>query len=466
MNIFNREVLSQPINNAPLVLFRAVFGLLITLEAGGAIATGWVKRVFVEPSFHFTFMGFEWLNFLQGEMMYGYFALMAVAGIFVMLGLFYRPAMVIYAIMWTSVYLAQKTAYNNHYYLLMLLCWIMAFMPANKRFSLDARRNPNIASDTMPQGIRWFWIAQITIVYTYAAIAKIYPDWLEGKFVELAFEARKDWPIIGPLLNLPYFALIVSYSAILFDGLISPLLLWKKTRKWAFISSLAFHLFNSAIFHIGIFPFMSIAFALFFYEPEQIAKLFQWLFRPDRFWKPVRSKQQNSFDERRGGPVCPPDTTGQTHRSAPTWVVSIALTYLLFQTIIPLRHWIIPGNVLWTEEGHRCSWRMMLRAKSGYVRFTVEDKSKGIRYAVRLQEYLTPKQIKAMATKPDMIWQFAQFLKEDYARKGIPDVAVYAKARVGINGRDHSTLTDDTIDLGKIDWKTFGHQGWILENSL
>ena len=351
--LYNKHFYTSPIDNSALVLFRAVFGLLITLEAGGAIATGWVKRIFVDPTFHFTFIGFEWLDVLKGEFMYAYFAMMAIAGVFIMLGLFYRPAMLIYAIMWSGVYLAQKTAYNNHYYLLMLLCWIMVFMPANRRFSLDSKRKPEILSYAMPNGIRWFWIAQITIVYTYAAIAKIYPDWLAGKFVEISFHAKKDWPIIGSFLTLPYMDLLVSYTAILFDGLISPLLLWKKTRKWAFISSLIFHLFNSLVFHIGIFPFMSISFALFFYPPETIANYFQRIIK-SKSSQPTNKKATNSY--------------------IPNWVFGIATVYLLIQLILPLRHWVIPGNVLWNEAGHRCSWRMMLRSKSGKTNFIVLDK--------------------------------------------------------------------------------------------
>ncbi|WP_316930169.1 HTTM domain-containing protein [Leeuwenhoekiella sp. MAR_2009_132] len=35
------------------------------------------------------------------------------------------------------------------------------------------------------------------------------------------------------------------------------------------------------------------------------------------------------------------------------------------QLELPLRHWIIKDDVLWTEEGHRLSWRMMLRSKGG-----------------------------------------------------------------------------------------------------
>lgn len=35
----------------------------------------------------------------------------------------------------------------------------------------------------------------------------------------------------------------------------------------------------------------------------------------------------------------------------------------------PLRHWLYPGNVLWTEEGFRFSWYVMLIEKTGLVQY-------------------------------------------------------------------------------------------------
>src|SRR5690606_7797823 len=126
--------------------FRVVFGLLISIEAFGALLTGWVRVNLVEPPFTFNFIGFNFLQNLQGPAMYYYFIIMGIFGVFVMLGYKYRFSMFAYAIMWTAVYLMQKSSYNNHYYLMMLLCWIMAFLPANRWFSLDARQNPAIKS--------------------------------------------------------------------------------------------------------------------------------------------------------------------------------------------------------------------------------------------------------------------------------------------------------------------------------
>src|SRR5690606_39692624 len=123
-----------------LIFFRLIFGLLIFLESAGAIFTGWVKRVFVDPAFTFTFIGFEWLTPLPGYGMYFYYALMAVFGLMVMVGFFYRFALTSFTILWTATYLMQKTSYNNHYYLLILFCLIMLILPAHRWLSVDAKK--------------------------------------------------------------------------------------------------------------------------------------------------------------------------------------------------------------------------------------------------------------------------------------------------------------------------------------
>src|SRR5690606_8302505 len=115
----------QPVDNSPLVAFRIIFGFLITLEAWGAILTGWVKRTFIDPEYTFPFLNFEWLQPLPGNGMLFYFIIMGFAGVMTMLGWHYRIAIATYAVMWAGVYFMQKFNYNNHYYLLLLLLCLM-----------------------------------------------------------------------------------------------------------------------------------------------------------------------------------------------------------------------------------------------------------------------------------------------------------------------------------------------------
>ncbi|WP_372919627.1 HTTM domain-containing protein, partial [Salegentibacter sp.] len=138
--------LFKQVDNSALIVFRVFFGLLITIEAWGAIWTGWIERTLIEPQFTFNFIGFEFLQPLPGNGMLWYYGVMGLFGIFVMLGFKYRLSMFAYGVMWASVYLMQKSSYNNHYYLLMLLCMIFVFLPMHHYFSIDAWRNKKIRS--------------------------------------------------------------------------------------------------------------------------------------------------------------------------------------------------------------------------------------------------------------------------------------------------------------------------------
>lgn len=432
--------LFKHIDNSALIIFRVFFGLLITLESFGAIATGWVKRTLIEPQFTFSFIGFEWLQPLPGNWMYVYFCVMGVFGVGVMLGYKYRTSIIAFTILWAGVYFMQKSSYNNHYYLLVLLNVFMCVLPANRYFSLDVKQNPSLLKQSMPQWCGYFIILQMAIVYTYASIAKLYPDWLDTSFMEILMRGKKDYYIIGELLQQKWLHYILAYGGILFDLLIIPLLLWKPTRKWMFITAIFFHLFNSIVFQIGIFPYMALALCVFCFEPKTIQKLF---FKSKPFY----------------------DKTEVITPSYNQVLVVVFGLYFLIQIGLPLRHWFIKDDVLWTEEAHRLSWRMMLRSKYGTAKYTIVDKDTNQKTIVKLDDYLTKKQIGKASSKPDVIWQFAQRLKSEFKKEG-KNIAVYVDCKISVNHKPLKPLIDPTVDLASANWKAFKHNDWILPSNL
>lgn len=432
--------LFKQIDNSPLLIFRIFFGILVSLECYGAILTGWVRRTLIEPSFTFTFIGFEWLQPLPGNGMYIYFLVMGTLGICIALGYKYRFATLAFTLMWAAVYLMQKTAYNNHYYLLLLIALIMSFLPAHRNCSLDARLDPAIKTNHMPAYIKWGIVIQLFIVYTYASVAKLYGDWLDFSIIEILFKRKQDYPLIGALLQQPTVHMIVGISGILFDLLIVPAMLWKKSRKWAFMAAIFFHLFNSIVFQIGIFPYLALAFMVFFYDPETIRKIF------------FRKKKPYLLNE----VSIPP------HKKVILGVLGI---YFFIQLLLPIRHYFIKDDVLWTEEGHRLSWRMMLRSRSGLTSIKIKNKTTGNWYLVNLEDYLTKRQKNKLKAYPDFMWQFAQRLKAEYAEKG-EDISVFVDARVSVNGKPHYQFIDPEVDMAQVPWGYFGHSEWILPSPL
>lgn len=431
-----RKFLFKHIDNSGLVVFRIVFGLLCFLESVGAVFTGWVKRTLIEPDFTFSFIGFEWLQPLPGNWMYAYYITMGLFGLLIMVGYKYRFSMLMFAIMWTATYLMQKSAYNNHYYLLFILSFLMVFLPAHRYASIDAKLKPSIKQISMPSWCKWIFVIQLFILYTYASIAKLYPDWLDTSVIELLMRGKANYPVIGELLQQKSIHYFISYGGILFDGLIIPLLLFKSTRRIAFFASIFFHLFNSIVFQIGIFPYMSLAFSLFFFSPETIRALFlkkKPLYKENEVLVPKYGKA----------------------------IISVFIIYFLIHLALPLRHHFFQDDVLWTEEGHRLSWRMMLRAKSGKASYKVVDSETTEIWLIKLEDYLTKKQINGASTKPDIIWQFAQILKEDFAKKD-KTVEVYVRAYIRVNNQPSKLLIDPNVDLAKEQWCHFKHHDWIM----
>lgn len=429
-----KNSLFEQIDNSPLIIFRMFLGLLLACETWGAIGTGWVKYNLIDPKFTFSHIHMEWLQPLPGYWMYVYFAIMGLCGLLVMAGYKYRWSLGLFTLMWAAVYFMQKTTYNNHYYLLMLVCFIMWFLPANRYAAIDSLKNPSIRRLTMPAWCSWVMIVQVTIVYVYASLAKFYPGWLDGTFTRSLME-RSITPSLLPFFTQKWVYLGIAWMGIIFDLFIVPFLLWKRTRTIALIASLIFHLFNSITLQIGIFPFFALSFVVFFYPPETMRRIF---FKK----KPVVTDHSPTYE---GKNIF--------------WYFFIP--YLIIQLLLPSRHLLMKGDVLWTEEGHRLSWRMMLRFRNGLINFRVVDKKTGEELYYNITQELTPKQKSGMAAKPDMIWQMCQRIKKHYAEKGI-DVAIYVNSMTSINGAPMKPLINPKVDMAAAEWNYWGHDDWVL----
>lgn len=423
----------MPISSAPLAIFRVAFGFLLFAEGIGAILTGWVKNAFITPNFTFSFIPFyPWLQPLPGEGMIYYYLIMGLLGMLVMLGLFYRPAIVGYFVLWTLAYWMQKTNYNNHYYLLVILTGIAVFLPVNTYFSLDVVRGAVAKRNFVPRWTSLLLIGLLWIVYTYAALAKIQPDWLAAKPIKIWFSYKADTFLVGPLLVTDWFPYVVAYGGIIFDGLFIPAISWRKTRKAALVAAFFFHLFNSLVFQIGIFPYLMLFMSVFFFDSLDVRRFF--------------------FRDKSTLPAFTPPPARKL-------LVLLLAAFFAVMLYLPVRHYWYPGDVNWTEEGHRMSWRMMLRTKTGRASFTVVTPDGRVTVHSPLSD-LTPKQAHAMSTRPDMIWQYAQHLKNHYLDKG--DVAVYADVWASLNGRPYQQLIDPKVNLAEEPWNYFESHDWIV----
>jgi vitamin K-dependent gamma-carboxylase len=422
--------LFAPVDIAPLVFFRITFGLLMLIEVGAYTLSGYLRQHWMEPKIHFTYYGFGWVAPPPGNWMYVLTGMLMVSAVGMALGLFYRLSAAVFAIGFTWIFLIEQANYLNHFYLICLLGFVALALPANRARSLDCARHPRLRAETVPAWTVWILQAHIAIAYLYGGIAKINSDWLAAGPIRVWFTTG------GPAAKLPDFLkreevfYFVSYSGLLLDLFMAPLLLWKRTRWLAIGLAVAFHACNSWLFNIGVFPFLSIAMTLLFVKAR-------WHRRVLRMGR-----------ERKGG-----FAAGWAKR----WIAAPLLIYLALQILIPLRHWLYPGAAHWTEEGHRFAWHMMLRSKRGDAYFIVKDEA-GKLWRIEPREVLSRRQYQKLAGHPDMLVQFAHYLR-DRAEPG--EISVYAVSYVSLNGRARALLVDPEVDLARVK-RDLRHAEWIL----
>lgn len=413
--------LFAPVDIAPLIYARIAFGVMIAIELVRYFALGRVRAYYVQPDFFFTFWGFDWVRPLPGIWMYAAWMLLTVCALLVAVGLWFRVAAVVLAVGVTYAFLLDQTHYLNHMYLICILAFCVAATPAADAGSLDARRNKKQRQWAPLWAVRLIPV-QLGIVYVFGGVAKLDLDWLKG------LPARNFLAGFEPtaaLADHPVAPLFLAYSGLMFDLLVVPALLWRRTRWPATAAAVLFHVTNANLFHIGIFPWLMLSLTPLFWPPPLLRRLLSWA----RILPEVAGPAPTTERPRRGHLI----------------VAALAL-HAVVQLFMPLRHWLYPGQVNWTEEGHNFSWHMKLRVKSGKTWFVVRDRKTGQEHLMDPRFVLTPRQTTKMSTRPDMILFFAHELGARARLRGL-DPEIRARAFASLNGRPVQYLVDPQIDL-------------------
>ncbi len=435
---------------APLVVLRITFGAMMFISILRFVAKGWVRDFYIDPQFHFTFYGFDWIKPLGELGMYALFFLMAIASLFIMLGFFYRLSIVSFFLSFSYVELIDKTYYLNHYYLISIIAFLLMLVPAHRYFSVAVARKPSLKLTHVPSWTITIFKFQFVLVYFFAGLSKLTSDWLfDAMPLKIWLPTNAHLPLIGPLMDKEWLAYVFSWFGMLFDLSIGFLLLNASTRRVAYFLVIIFHLCTGIFFKIGMFPYIMILMTLiFFSEKFHIALIRMGNNFFSRF---------NRFDKTQ-------TETPVFYRIHPLKVKVLTLVlgvFFLLQLAIPFRYLLYPGKLYWTEEGYRFSWRVMLMEKGGIAFFYVKDTMSGRTYEVINSDFLSATQERMMTTQPDMMLQYAHFLKSEYAKKGLENMAVTVESFVTLNGSGSRPFIDKNIDLAK-EKEGFSHNTWVL----
>jgi hypothetical protein len=443
------KALFEYVDNSSIAAFRIFFGIIVGYDVCTYLFNeGWIFSFWIADIHHFKYWPFEFVHALPGNGMYILFVCMAIFSLLITFGLFYRIAITLFWFSFTYVFLIEETVYLNHFYLVILVSFVLIFIPASKSYSFDALFFKKRSSDITPAWNVWLLRFMIALPYFFGGIAKIKPDWLQGEPLRIWLYDKTDFPIIGSFFRDEWMIYFMSYSGLFLDLLIVPALLFRKTRLLAFGGITLFHLMNSQLFTIAIFPWFMIAATCIYFNPDWFRMSISKLLSSHKT-KALRSSQ--NFNQL---------TIGALNLKQKVTIVLLCI-WLALHCSIPLRHYFIPGNVLWTEEGYYFAWHMMLRDKVGTAVFTMENKQTGERRTIVNEDYLTPFQAKKVFVNPKLTWEFCQKIKEIYAKLGF-DIAVYADVKVSLNGRPYTSLVNPDVDITSKPNPIFAPVGWLL----
>jgi hypothetical protein len=418
---------------APLATFRLAFGLLVLASVVRFWAKGWIAELYLKPKFFFPYYGFEWVKPL-GPYTYALFLVCGVCALLVALGYWYRTAAAGLFVSFTYIELMDKSTYLNHYYFVSLAALLLVVLPAGRYFSLDAHRNPARWRSEVPCWTVDALRLLMGIVYCYAGLAKLNSDWLVHAMpLRIWLPAKNDLPLIGPLLGQVWVAYAFSWFGAFYDLTVPFFLLNRRTRPWAYVTVVVFHVLTAVLFPIGMFPYVMMVAALVFFPAASHERVLQLL----RRWL-------------RLAPTAPRLAVPLHYGPARRQLLLLGLgVFFVVQLLVPFRYLLYPHELFWTEEGYRFSWRVMLMEKMGQVQFKVVDGQTGRARLVNNDEHLSVLQEKMMSTQPDMLVQFARYLRAYYARRGVHDPKVYADAYVSLNGRLGKSFIDPSVDLAQ-----------------
>ena len=439
-----REYLKSTKLADPLAVFRLGFGLMMLFSIMRFYFKGWIDKVYIKPNFHFKYYGFEWIPEL-GEFTYLLFIICAITSIMITIGWKYRAAMILFFLSFTYIELLEKTVYLNHYYFISILSFLLIFLPLNATFSFDnlikkekENRVPSWTIDCLK--------LLLAIVYIYAGIAKINYDWLiEAMPLKIWLTSKYDLPFIGGyFMQKEWVHYLMSWGGMIYDLSIPFLLLIKKTRNFAFFMVVLFHVFTRILFPIGVFPYVMIISALIFLDEKFHQKIINTI-------KKIISAIYN---------YKPKQEIIGVKKDYNKLTLIIVFVFFIIQILMPLRHNLYPGNIMWHEQGYRFSWRVMLMEKIGYTTFKIEQEN-GKYFYVENTDHLTSYQEKQMSFQPDFILQYAHYLGDYYKKNGLKNIKVFADSYVSLNGRKSQRLIDPDIDLLTLQ-DSFKNKKWVV----
>jgi vitamin K-dependent gamma-carboxylase len=303
---------------------------------------------------------------------------------------------------------------------------------------------------------------------------------------------RKDFKVIISFLHSSVLGpeltdfLIVHQFGCIFDLSVAFFLIYKPTRPLATVFSCSFHLMNSRLFNIGMFPWTCIVLLPLYYS-------YSWprvVWQRCCFWKPkVESSVQTKDKVRKKVETFTsvPDGEGDSMvrrkrlrqnslkvkkehvTKRRKVVVALILTYCALQLFLPYSHFITKGYNNWTNGLYGYSWDMMINAwDTVLVSIKIVDNNSATSHF--LDPYVFAEQDR-WTKHADMAHQYAnciaENLRDDFRQNKqtilqSEDISIYFDVWCSMNGRFQQRMFNPNVDLLTARWHPFETTSWVL----
>lgn len=434
-----------------LGLFRIVFGLFMTYYCLYYHQAQFIKQGLMAPAMHFKYEGFEWVGLLPEPAMRGILFAMGIAALLMTIGIWMKPATLFYAIGLSYFTLAEKAYYNNHIYLFILLCVLLAFTDADRFFSARGNRN---YGPVIPRWQIFLLQLQVCMVYFYGGLAKLSPDWLfRQEPMRTMVTKYMGYDSVAAAYFLNYAGLLIDLGAPL-------LLFYKPLRKWGVAAYMFFNLSNSQLFDdIGIFPFVMLTALLLYFETHELPWLRNFTGSAGFFQEPAPNGKRAKKSTQPSVSALVP--TGPAPLAP--WLKWTLLAYWTFQCFFPFRGFFLPNPMDYTTIGNRFSWRMKIDTRTPEeVAYFVRLAKTGEERQLKIETYLNPMQIKLLTMDPRAAADFAHYLRDKGEKvSGVPP-KIRAQIKFAYNGRPAQYFVDSQIDLSTVQHTPYQKLDWVL----
>ncbi|QEF99188.1 Vitamin K-dependent gamma-carboxylase [Stieleria maiorica] len=430
----------RPVDASPLAVLRFILGVTFWFWASDYLAEDRWHILFVSPTVLFKYAWFEWVTLWPGDGIWWHFQAARISALAFAVGFLTRVNAAILAATMAYVLLVERQIYNNHDYLLACTAMLCCFLPCGRTLSLDQLLFRGSRGDSNMRLWQWWLVRfQLGLPYVFGGIAKLDSDWIAGQPAGLFVTSRVDTAWIGPLFTLPGAPFVMAWGGLLFDVLIVPALMWKRTRVIAIAAALVFHLTNATIFQIGVFPWFMLATLFVFFPVSFVPNVLRRIGAVSGMTPDSGAAIESTW--------CPP--ASRLHRLA----IALSVAYVTVQLLLPVRPWVLPGNPSWNERGQRFAWRMMLRHKDCLLWYRIQTQDDYLIVPAKI--VMTPNQLMRAPRDPELVRQAAVKLQELVASMGQPGCKVFALHLVSLNGRPATPLVDPSVDL------TQAARGWF-----